>query len=104
MVTFIPAYQKREFLHRLLHRKFSICYDFQTFHLKIDYLKTILMKTFKSLLNKLYTSKVIVQDVPKRNVLLELPLFKSTLFQNQKTLQKLFIDNLKFKNRFYVTC
>ena len=61
-------------------------------------------KTFKSLLNKLYTSKVIVQDVPKRNVLLELPLFKSTLFQNQKTLQKLFIDNLKFKNRFYVTC
>ena len=61
-------------------------------------------KTFKSLLNKLYTSKVIVQDVPKRNVLLELPLFKSTLFQNQKTLQKLFIGNLKFKNRFYVTC
>ena len=61
-------------------------------------------KTFKSLLNKLYTSNVIVQDVPKRNVLLELPLFKSTLFQNQKTLQKLFIDNLKFKNRFYVTC
>ena len=52
----------------------------------------------------MYTSKVIVQDVLKRNVLLELPLFKSTLFQNQKALQKLFIDNLKFKNRFYVTC
>ena len=42
--SFIPAYQKRGLLHTLLHRSFSICCDFKTFHFEIDHLKTILIK------------------------------------------------------------
>ena len=40
--SFIPVYQKRRLLHILLHRSFSICFDFKTFHFQIDHLKTIL--------------------------------------------------------------
>ena len=43
--SFIPTYQKRGLLHTLLHRSFSICCDFKTFHFEIDHLKTILIKT-----------------------------------------------------------
>ena len=43
--SFIPTYQKRELLRTLLHRSFSICCDFKTFHFEIDHLKTILIKT-----------------------------------------------------------
>ena len=63
--SFIPTYQKR-------------FYDFTTFHFEIDHLKTILIKSnyplnfidscIKSFLNKLYTRKVVVPNVPKRNV------------------------------------
>ena len=41
---FIPTYQKRGLIHTLLHRGFSICCDFKTFHVEIDHLKTILIK------------------------------------------------------------
>ena len=43
--SFIPTYQKRGLLYTLLHRSFSICCDFNTFHFEIDHLKTILVKT-----------------------------------------------------------
>ena len=43
--SFIPTYQKRGLLHRLLHRSFSICCDFKAFHFEIDHLKTILIYT-----------------------------------------------------------
>ena len=91
--SFIPTYQKRGLLHTLLNRSFTICCDFKTFHFEIDYLKTILMKNnyplnfidlyIKSFLNKLYTPKVIVQNVPKRNAF-KLPFLRSTLFQIRK--------------------
>ena len=89
--SFIPTYQKRGLLHTLLHRSFSICCDFKTFHFEIDHLKTILIKNnyplnfidscIKSFLNKLYTPKVVVPNVPKRNVFVKLPFLGSTLFQ-----------------------
>ena len=44
--SFIPMYQKRGLLHTLLHRSFSICCDFKTFHFEIDHLKTILIKNY----------------------------------------------------------
>ena len=88
---FIPTYQNRGLLHTLLYRSFSICCDFKTFHFEIDHLKTILMKNnyppnfidscIKSFLNKLYTPKVIVQNVPKRNVFVKLSFLGSTLLQ-----------------------
>ena len=66
--SFIPTYQKRGLLHTLLHRSFSICCDFETFHFEIDHLETILMKNnypsnfidscITLSFNKLYTPKV----------------------------------------------
>ena len=92
--SFIPTYQKRGLLHTLLHRSFSICCDFKTFHFEIDHLKTILIKNnyplnfidscIKSFLNKLYTPKVVVPNVPKRNVFVKLPFLGSTSFQIRK--------------------
>ena len=102
--NFIPTYQKRGLLHALFHRSFSMCCDFRTFHSEIDHLKTILIKNnyplnfidscIKSFLNKLYTHKVVVPNVPKRNVFVKLQILGSTLFQIRKKLQKLFSDKL----------
>ena len=103
--SFIPTYQKRELLHTFLHRSFSICCNFKTFHFEIDHLKTILIKNnyplnfidlcIKSFLHKLHTPKVAVPNVPKINVFIKLPFFRNTSFQNRKKLQKLFNDKLK---------
>ena len=89
--SFILTYQKRGLLHTLLHRSFSICCDFETFHFEIDHLKTILIKNnyplnfidscIKLFLNKLYTPKVMVPNVPKRNVFVKLLFLGSTSFQ-----------------------
>ena len=78
--SFIPTYQKNELLHTLFHKSFSICCDFKTFHFEINHLKTIIMKNnysphfinscIKSFLNRLYTPKVIVQNVAKEIFLL----------------------------------
>ena len=102
--SFILTYQKRGLLHTLLHRSFSICCDFKIFHFEIGHLKTILIRSnyplnfidscIKSFLNKLYTRKVVVPNVPKRNVFVKLPFLGSTSFQIRKKLQKLFSDKL----------
>ena len=103
--SFIPTYQKTGLLHTLLHRSFSICCDFKTFHFEIDHLKTILIKNnypsnlfidscIKSFLKKLYTPKVMAPNVPKRNVFVRLPFLGSTSSQIRKKLQKLFSDKL----------
>ena len=47
----------------------------------------------KSFLNKSYTPKVVIPNVPKRNVFVKLPFLGSTSFQIRKKLQKLFSDN-----------
>ena len=46
----------------------------------------------KTFLNKLNAPEVIVQNVPKRNVFVNLPLLGSILFQIRKKLQTLFTD------------
>ena len=88
--SFIPTYQKRGLLRTLLHRSFSICSDFKTFHFEIDHLKTVLIKNnyplnfidscIKSFCNKLDTRKVVVPNVSKRNVFVKLPFLGSTSF------------------------
>ena len=60
----------------------------------------------KSFLKKLYTPKVMVQNVPKRNVF-KLPFLGGTSFRIQKKLQKLFSDkltscNLKIVSMWYL--
>ena len=89
--SFIPTYQKRGLSHTSLHRSFSICCDFKTFHFEIDHLKTILIKNndpvnfidscVKSFLNKLYTRKVMVPNVPKRKYFVKSTFIGSTSFQ-----------------------
>ena len=105
---FIPTYQKRGLLHTLLHKSFSICCDFKTFHFEIDHLKTILIKNnypvnfidscVKSFLNKLYTPKVMVPNVPKRKYFVKSTFIGSTSFQIWKNVQKLLSDKLTFCN------
>ena len=97
-------YQNRGLLRKLFRSSFSIFCDFKAFHLIIDHLKTVLIKNkyplnfielcSKSFLNKLYTAKVMITNVPKRNVFVKLPFLASTSFQIQKKLQKLFSDKL----------
>ena len=48
----------------------------------------------KPFLKKLYTPKVIVQILPKRNLFVILPFLGSNSFQIRKKVQKLFIDKL----------
>ena len=100
-ISFIPAYQQRGLLHTLRH---SIYCDFKKFHLEMNYLKIILKKDnypanfidqcIESYLGKLYTLKVMVQNVPKRNVFVKLPFSESTSFKIRRKLQKLFTDKL----------
>ena len=86
-------------LHTLLHRSFGLRCDFKTFHFEIDHLKTILMKNnyppnfidscIKSFLNKLYTPKVVVQNVPKRNIFVKLPVLGKYFVSNLEDASKM---------------
>ena len=94
--SFIPTYQMRGLPHTLLRRSFSICSGFKAFHFEIDHLKAVLMKNnyplnfidscIKSFLNKSYTPKLMVPNVPKRNVFIKIPFLGSTSFQIRKKL------------------
>ena len=57
----------------------------------INYLRNFIDPCIKSLFNKLYTPKVIAQNLPKRNVFLKLPFLGSNLFQIQEKLLKLLL-------------
>ena len=61
---------------------------------KSSYPLNFIDSCIKSFLNKLYTPKVVVPNVPKRNVFVKLPFLGSTSFQIRKKLQKLFSDKL----------
>ena len=108
--SFIPTYQKRGLLHALLHRSFSICCDFKTFHFEINHLKTILIKNnypsnfidlyIKSFLNKLYTPKAMVSNVPKRNVFVNLPFLGSTDKLTSCNLKIVFTSPVRVKSFF----
>ena len=60
--------------------------------MKNNYLANLIDSCFKLFLSKLYTPKVIVQNVPKRNDFAKLPFLGSTSFQIRKKVQKLFSD------------
>ena len=78
--SFFLTYQKRG-----VHRSFNICCDFKTFHFedypyKKNYSLNFIDSCIKSFLYKLYTPKVMVLNVPKRNVFVKLPFLGSTSF------------------------
>ena len=62
--------------------------------MKNNYPPNFIDSCIKSFLNKFYTPKAIVQNVPKRNVFVKLSFLGSTSFQIQKKLQNLFNDKL----------
>ena len=66
--------------------------------MKNNYPLNFIDSCIKSFLNKLYIPKVVVLNVPKRNVYVKLPFLGSTLFQIRKNLQELFSDKLKYCN------
>ena len=90
----IPMYSEWGFLYILFQRSFNVCCNFKTFHSEIYYLKTNVRKNsyltnfmdlcFKSFLTTFHTTKVLLQNVPKRDVFVKLPFFGSTSFQNRK--------------------
>ena len=89
--SFIPTYQKRGLLHTLLHRSFSICCDhLKTILIKNNYPLNFIDSCIKSFLNKLYTPKVMIQNLPKRNIFI--------MFQIRRKLQRLFSDKLTSGN------
>ena len=91
-------YQKKGLLHTL---HLSICCDFKRFH--FDHLKTILMKKIylpnfmdsciKSFLNKLYTPKVIVQNVSKKIFLLSCRSCEVLRFKFERSFKKYLVIN-----------
>ena len=65
---------------------------------KNNYPLNFIDSCIKSFLNKLYTPKVVVPNVPKRNVFVKLSFLGSTSCQIRKKLQKLFSDKLTSSN------
>ena len=70
----------------------------KTIHLKSNHLPSLIDSCIKSFLNKFYAPKVIVQNVPRRDVFIKLPFLGSTSFQIRKKLQQLFSDKLTSSN------
>ena len=60
----------------------------------LNYIINSEKRATESFLDKLYTPKVVVPNVHKRNVFVKLPFLGSTSFQIRKKLQKLFCDKL----------
>ena len=65
-----------------------------TIQIKNNYPLNFIDSCIKSFFNKLYTPKVGVPNVPKRNVFVKLPFLGSTSSQTRKKVQKLFSDKL----------
>ena len=62
--------------------------------MKNNYPWNFIDSCIKLFLNKLYTPKVMVPNIPKSNVFVKWPLLGSASFQIRKKLQKLFCDKL----------
>ena len=61
---------------------------------KNNFLLNFIDSCIKSFLNNLYTPKVMVPNLPKRNAFVKLPLLGITSFRIRKKLQKLFSNKL----------
>ena len=102
--SLISNCQKRGLLQILVYRSFKIYCDLKTFHLEINDLKTIMKKNtyppnsidlrIKSFLNKQHKTEVVVNDVRKRVVSIELLFLVRASFQIRKKFQRLFANKL----------
>ena len=107
----IPETYKIGLIKSLLFRCFSFCSDFIKFHHEIDKLKSMLYKNsylrglvekcIKELLDKILAPKPVVSAVPKRNLVIAVPYLGKSPLQirtriNSKMKNKLPYCNIRF--------
>ena len=81
--SFIPKTYKFGLINSLLFRCFHLCSDLKKFHFEIEILKQILQKnkypiefideTIKKFLDKIFTNRVKILTVPKKDIIIILP-------------------------------
>ena len=89
--SFISQTHKTGLIETLLFRYFNLCSDFMKFHHEINILKGILYKNsyprdfvdkcVKTFLDKVLTQKVVVSTVPKKDLMIVLPIWVSFCFK-----------------------
>ena len=93
-------------IRTLLFRCFSLVSDFSKFHEEVSVLKSVLSKNgfpsalvdscINSFLNKIFTKKLIVDTVAKKEVFIVLPFLGSTSLKCRTRLMKVFRKHLPF--------
>ena len=101
--SFLPETYKTGLIKSMLFRYFNFCSDFVKFHHEINILKSILYKNsylrdffdkfIKEFLDGLFTRKVVVSTVPKKDMMIVLP------YLNKLSLQIRTIINGVKKNK-----
>ena len=81
--SFMPVSYKKGLIYTLLHRAFTLCCNWNKFHLEVSFLKDIFRKNafsefftdrcVKAFLDKLFIAKNVVTTVPKRELRICLP-------------------------------
>ena len=87
----------------LLFRYFSVCFDYNSFHLEVENLREILKKnrypsgiieqSIRSFLKKLYVPKKVIPTIPKEELFIVLP-YLGTLSSNVKQKLRTCFKNL----------
>ena len=97
--SFMPDKYKEDLIKTLLHRAFTLCFDWSRFHSEVSLLKDIFRKNMfptyftdkciKKFLDKLFIAKKETMDVPKKEVFISLPYLGVESFNLRKQLGKL---------------
>lgn len=98
--SFLPSIYKFGLLSTILFRYFSICSSFSLFHKEIAEFKRIFLKNgyplniidmcLKNFLTKLFTKKVLVDTVPKKEYIIVLPYLGPLSQKIQKRMKSVF--------------
>ena len=96
--SFMPLQYKKSLTKTLLHRAFTLCCDWNRFQLEVSSLKKIfrknqfpthfIEKVIGEFLNKIFITKRIVMDVPKKEIFMSLPYLGPDSFHLKKRLSK----------------
>ena len=110
--SFIPETYKIGLLKSLLFQCFSFCSDFIKFHHEIGKLKSILYKNscprdlvdkcIKELLDKILASKSVVSTVPKKDLVIALPILGKLSLQIRKRMNHIMKNRLPYCNTRFV--
>ena len=94
--SFMPETYKKGLIFTLLHRAFTLCCDWNKFHLEVEYLRRILRKNIfpeqfidrciKIFLDKIFIKKDVVATVSKKELRICLPFLGKNSFELRKKL------------------